>query len=398
MKKIMILGGGEYQLPGIIKAKEMGLQVIVCDYYPDCVGKQVEGVIGELVSTYDYDGVLEAAKRHKIDAILTLCTDYPARVVAYVAENMGLPGISKADAIRATDKGKMRQCLSQHNVPSPKFSVVSDKSSFLNSIAKFNSTCVVKAVDNSGSRGIQLLSYPWKKDEAEKAYNYCQKYSRSGDVVIEEYMEGAEVCVETLNFGGECYPIQISAQFPKEPPYFTDVGYYQPAAYDEDMTEKIKKLAINANKALNIHTGSSCTEIIVTKDGPKIVEVGPRLAGDYMTSHLVPLSTGVDMVEGVIKIALGEEPDINRKFSRGSCIKYYMKQRVGKIKNIRGFEEAMSMEGCALAKALKNVGDMAVPLRASTDRIGFVMTEGKDAKEAINRCDVALNLVEVEVE
>ena len=105
MKKIMILGGGEYQLPGIIKAKEMGLQVVVCDYYPDCVGKQVEGVIGELVSTYDYDGVLEAAKRHKIDAILTLCTDYPARVVAYVAENMGLPGISKADAIRATDKG-----------------------------------------------------------------------------------------------------------------------------------------------------------------------------------------------------------------------------------------------------------------------------------------------------
>lgn len=397
-KKIMILGGCEHQLPAILKAKEMGLQVIVCDYYPDCVGKQVEGVIGELVSTYDYDAVLEAAQRHQIDAITTLCTDYPMRIVAYVAEKLGLPGISWADAVRATDKGQMRQCMKENNIPCPQFAIVENKSSFFEELKNFSLSCVVKAVDNSGSRGIEKLNYPWTIEEAGKAYDYCVQYSRSGSILIEEFMEGSEVCVETLNFDGECYPIQISAQLPKEPPYFIDAGYYQPAPYDEELIEKINQLAIAANKALNNHTGSSCTEIMITKDGPKIVEVGPRLAGDYMTSHLVPLSTGVDMVEGIIKIALGEKPDIEKKFNRGSCIKYYMKEVEGKIKAINGLEKAMSMEGMVMAEGMKKPGDIAVPLRASTDRLGFVMAEGIDAQEAIRKCDIALEGIEVVVE
>lgn len=395
-KKIMILGGSELQLPAIVKAKEMGLEVIVCDYYPDCVGKQVPGVIGELISTYDSEGVLAAAKKHKIDAITTLCTDYPVRVVAYVARNLNLPGLSEETAFKATDKGQMRKCLEEHGIPVPKYRVVNTIEEFLENIKQFDSKCVIKAVDNSGSRGINMLEDPRDEAAAIEAFNYCKDFSRSGDVVIEEFMAGAEVCVETLNYDGVCYPIQVTDQLAKEPPYFTDAGYSQPSLLDKDVVEQCKKIAVMTNMALKNYNGSSCTELIVTNEGPKVVEIGPRLAGDYMTSHLVPYSTGVNMVEGIIKIALGEKPDITPKFNKGSCVRYYMEPVVGEITGVHGIDEARAVPGIKDVIMMKGIGDAAVPLRSSSDRIGLVIAQADNAEEAVHVCDEALKKIKIE--
>jgi len=395
-KKIMILGGGDFQVPAIVESLKMGLDVVVCDYYEVCPGKSIPGVIPELISTYDYDGVLEAAKRHKIDAILTLCTDYPARIVAYVAEQLGLPGISLDAAVNATDKGLMRKCMEENGVPSVKYYIVSTEEEYYEAISHFEKKCVVKAVDNAGSRGIQLIHDISDKKKLAEAFEYCKPFSHSGDLVIEEFLEGPEVCVETINYKGICYPIQITDQLAKQPPFFTDAGYSQPSTiFDEATLEEIKRVTVEANKALKNDNGSSCTEIIVTKDGPKIVEVGPRLAGDYMTTHLVPLSNGVDMVKAVIQIALGQEPDLTPKFDKGSCIRFYIKPAIGTIKEIRGIEEAKAAPGVVMVHIMKNVGDTAVELRGSGDRICCVMTQCDTEKEAIECCEKALDMIEV---
>ena len=63
----MILGASILQLPAIIKAKEMGLQVIAVDMDPDAIGFKEKDVICEVISTIDEEGILEAAKRHNID-------------------------------------------------------------------------------------------------------------------------------------------------------------------------------------------------------------------------------------------------------------------------------------------------------------------------------------------
>lgn len=394
-KKIMILGGSELQLPAIVKAKEMGLDVVVCDYYPDCVGKRVPGVIGELISTYDYEGVLQAAEKHKIDAITTLCTDYPVRIVAYVAKKLNLPALSEETAYKATDKGQMRKCLEECGVPIPKYRLVSTKEEFFEKLKDFNGKCVVKAVDNSGSRGIKMLDDPRSEALAEEAFDYCKEYSRSGDIVIEEFMKGPEVCVETLNYNGVCYPIQVTDQLAKKPPFFTDAGYSQPSALSADTVEECRKIAVMTNMALKNYTGSSCTELIVTEEGPKVVEIGPRLAGDYMTSHLVPYSTGVDMVEGIIKIALGEAPDVTPKFRKGSCVRYYMEPVKGEITEIAGLDEAKAVEGVKDVILMKKVGDMAVPLRSSSDRIGLVIAQADNAQKAVQVCEEALRRIKI---
>lgn len=398
MKKLMILGGSILQLPAIQQAKKMGLLPIVVDMDPNALGFQEEGVIKEVISTIDTERVLEAAKRHNIDGILTICSDFPMRTVAKVATELGLPGITEKAAFNATDKAAMRQCLADYGVPVPAFYRVRTKEEYDHAISMFDKRCVVKAVDNSGSRGIQLIYDVTDKNAVEDAFEYCKTYSRSGELVVEEYMEGPEICVETLSVDGVCYPIQITDQLAKEPPYFTDAGYNQPSLLDERTQKRIKEVAVAANMALENFVGSSCTEMIVTKDGPKVVEVGARLAGDCMTTHLVPMSTGVNMVEAVINIALGEKVDVKQKFTKGSCIRYYMKPTVGVIKEIKGIAEAESLQGIQQVTILKQVGDIAKELRSSGDRLGFVIAQMDTPEEAIQRCEEALSKIEFVVE
>ena len=76
-KKIMILGASILQLPAIEKAKEMGLDVIVVDMNPEAIGFKVPGIKKEIISTIDIPAIIEAAKRHQIDGIMTLATDMP---------------------------------------------------------------------------------------------------------------------------------------------------------------------------------------------------------------------------------------------------------------------------------------------------------------------------------
>lgn len=104
------------------------------------------------------------------------------------------------------------------------------------------------------------------------------------------------------------------------------------------------------------------------------------------------------MVKAVINIALGEPVDFTPKYSKGSCIRYYMKPVVGKIKAFEGLDEAATVEGIQQVTMVKKVGDMAVELRSSGDRIGFVIAQMDTPEEAIAQCEKALDLIKVVVE
>ena len=321
MKKIMILGASILQLPAIEKAKEMGLAVIAVDMNPEAVGFSVDDVVKEVISTIDTEAVLEAAKRHQIDGIMTLASDMPMQTVAVVSEALGLVGVSRDTALKATNKAFMRDTLKEAGVSVPMYFRVKGKEAFIEAVEKVKAAgykCIVKPADNSGSRGVDLL-----KDDSniDAAYDYTVKFSRGGEIVVEEFMEGPEVSVETLAVDGDVHVIQITDKLTTGAPYFVEMGHTQPSRLAKDVRQRISEVAIAANKAIGISNGPSHTEIKVTKDGPKIVELGARLGGDCITTHLVPLSTGVNMVDASIRIALGEKPDLEPKWNKGSAIR-----------------------------------------------------------------------------
>lgn len=393
-KKLMILGASILQLPAIEKAKEMGLDVLVVDMNPDAVGFNVPGIEKEIISTIDIKAVISAAKRHRIDGIMTLATDMPMRTVAAVAKEMNLIGIDEETALKATNKAEMRKALQLNNVPIPKFYVVSNKDEYKEVVKQFNIPFIVKPADSSGSRGIFEVKDIHNDDLIIEAYDYCHPFSKVGDVVVEEYMEGPEVSVETLTVNGECHVIQITDKLTTGAPHYVEMGHSQPTMLSNEIAEQISKVAKAANKAIGIKNGPSHTEIIVTKEGPKIVELGARLGGDNITTHLVPLSTGVNMVECCIKIALGEIPHIKKKWNKGSAIRYF-EQHAGVIDSIEGVDKAEEIDGVQQISIVHGVGEEVTEINSSGERMGFVIAQDVDVDAAIKDCLAALTKINV---
>jgi len=392
----MILGASILQLPAIEKAKEMGLDVVAVDMNPEAIGFKVPGVKTEVISTIDIPAIVEAAKRHQIDGIMTLATDMPMRSVAAVAKEMNLVGIDEETALKATNKAEMRKALKAGNVPIPKFFKISNEEEYLEAVKQFKVPFIVKPADSSGSRGIYEVQGINNLELIKEAYKYCKPYSRVGDVVVEEYMSGPEVSVETLSVDGVCHVIQITDKLTTGAPHYVEMGHSQPTKHSKEIADRIAEVAKAANKAIGIKNGPSHTEIIVTDEGPKIVELGARLGGDNITTHLVPLSTGVNMVECCIKIALGEKPDLEAKWSKGSAIRYF-EQHAGIVKSIEGIEEAKKVSGVQQISIVHNVGEEITEVTSSGARIGFVIAQDRDAEKAVEDCYKALNKIEIKI-
>lgn len=366
MKRILIIGASVLQLPAILKAKEMGLMVGVVDYDLQAVGIPYSDQYYN-VSTNDEKGVCEVAEKFQADGIMTLATDMPMRSVAYTCEKLKLPGITYEAAIKATDKGEMIKAFDKEGVEHPWYYIVEKSSEIDAEILSF--PCIIKPTDNSGSRGVVLVD---SEDELSEAIEYSSKNGRSGSVIIEEYMTGLEVSVEVIVLEGNIHILQITDKMTTGAPYFVETGHTQPGQFTEDIFEEIRDLASRAVKAIGINSGPAHIEMMVTENGPKMIEIGARMGGDCITTHLVPLSTGIDMVKATIELSLGIKPDITPKFNKVSAIRYFT-NCVGEIKGINGVEEVKSIHEVKEIVIVKNIGDVVGEITNSADRIGYVI-------------------------
>lgn len=393
MKKVLIIGASILQLPAILKAKELGYYVGVADYNPEAIGIPYADEYFN-VSTIDIDGVVEVAKRFKPNGIMTLATDMPMRAVAAACRELGLPGISLDTALKATDKAEMIKAFEAHGVEHPWYYVVSDRSVFDLIVRQASYPCIIKPTDNAGSRGVVLCH---DKSELIKGYEYASHESRGGTVIIEEYLQGLEFSVEVMVVDGVPHVLQITDKITTGAPHFVEMGHTQPTSQPQNVQEKIKDLACRAVKAVGINVGPAHVEMILTEQGPKMVELGARMGGDCITTHLVPLSTGIDMVAATIKLACGEEADVVSKWKKGAAIRYF-ETPVGVLKSIDGVEKAKSIPGVEEISFVHDIGETLGEIGSSVDRIGFVIAQGETINDAIEICEKAQSLINIKID
>ncbi len=379
-------------MPAILKAKEMGLCVAVAD-----MDERAPGVVHAdkfyKVSTIDADGVVEAALDFNPDGVMTLATDMPIRSVAAVARRLGLPAVSPEVAVNATDKIEMIRCFAKSGVPHPWFEIISSEKELEELVKNRNTPYIMKPNDSSGSKGVVLVE---NKEDAKTAFLYSKSVSGQGLVLVEEYMQGPEVSVEGITINGKTYILAVTDKLTSGAPFFVEMGHSQPSGLPESVIDEIKNVAADAIKAVGIDNSPSHVEIIVTRQGPKLVELGARLGGDCITTHLVPLSTGVDMVEACILLALGKVPDITVKYNKGAAIRY-AKSQCGVLLNICGIADAAKEAGVLHVEIVKKTGETVNPVQASGDRIGYVIAQSENASDAVKACGRALEKIKFTV-
>ena len=303
MKKLAIIGASYLQIPLVVKAKEMGIETHCFAWEEGAVCKEISDFFYPL-SILEKEKILEICHNVQIDGITTIASDAAVPTVCYVAGKMGLIGNAFEDALVSTDKYLMRQRFAVFSVSSPRFVIADEEYSVKN----FNFPVIVKPTDRSGSRGVKRVLDPADLQEAVKR---AQNESFTQQAIIEEYISGSEVSVESITWKGKHFILAITDKVTTEEPYFVELEHHQPSQLPDIIQQKIKSETLKALTALNIKYGASHAEFKITSNGEVFaIEVGARMGGDFIGSHLVQLSTGYDFVKGVIEISLGhfDEP------------------------------------------------------------------------------------------
>lgn len=304
MKKLAIIGASYLQRPLVEKCKELGVYSICFAWEEGAVCKDLCDKFYP-ISTVDKETILKVCLEEKIDGITTIASDVATLTVNYVAEKMGLVGNPDKYSQTATNKYLMRQCFMEHGVPSPKFALVDDEDHY--QITGFKFPLIVKPTDRSGSRGVEKVLDPV---QLEKAISRARKESFEHKAVIEEFVTGREISVESISYKGKHHILQITDKVTTGAPFFVELEHHQPSSLPDDIKSRVREIVLTALNALHIQYGASHSELKITKDGDiRVIEIGARMGGDFIGSDLVRLSTGYDFLQGVVEVAMGKFHD-----------------------------------------------------------------------------------------
>lgn len=380
-KKIMVLGGSNFQIPIIKRAKEMGLYVISCDYLPDNPGHQFSDEYHN-VSTTDKEGVLELAKTLNIDAIVTLSSDPAIPTVAYVANALGLNGPSPDAVTILSEKDLFRSLLSKLEFKVPKNYIVNSASipkEIVNSTSKF----VVKPVDSCGSKGITFSST--NTFELIQAIENALKNSRAKRCIIEEYIEGDQIHGDGyLRDGKLIYHYLGDHFFYTKTKNFIPISTRWPCKFNNGILDKLVHQIETVSNAISYLNGPINIEARVNDTGEVyIIEVGPRNGGNYVPiiqEHL----TGFDFVSKIIYNSLGVSMPVFDSISDKKVGAHYIlhSEKNGIFQDVKIRDKIKSH--IFFYKVFKNKGDVVSEYVGSNTTIGVVLLEFDSISERDN--------------
>lgn len=392
MKRILVLGAGLLQLPVINKAKELGYFVIAVDGDPKALGLNYadKAIVANIVSE---DNMLQIAKQERIDGVIHPCSEVAMHVLGYLNDELHLSGISKATSRKATNKHLMRLAFEENSAPSPMsvLTVSNDHAwEVFNNL--FNEDAILKPSRNSGSRGIARIRKGIAKEDFYSLYERAFTESRDKSVLIEEFVDGPEFSAEIIVWNYNIHVLAITDKKTTGSPYFVELGHNQPSIYPAEVVEIIKSAAIQGVKALRLNNCAAHAEIKLKDNKAFLIEIGARLGGDFISTELVHLSTGIDMVAAAIQVSLGMKPDLTPQTKgRGVCIRYFTPQ-VGVLRSIQNTSILSNPHVYASEIYLKE-GDEVKAVKSSLDRSGHVIICHDTVREAIQLADDIIDKV-----
>ena len=309
-KKLMLLGGLRYLLPVIEEAHKLGVYVITADYLPGNIAHKYSDEYCN-VSIINKDAVLEAARKLKIDGILSHAVDPGVTAAAYVAEKMGLPfQCSYEAACILQDKSLFRKFLSEHGFNCPKAKGCTSIDDALKDVDYFNWPVIVKPVDSAGSKGVTKVV---NKADLKAAIETALSASISKNFIVEDFLDkvGAQSSADIFTVDGKLvYPAYSDQLFDKNAanPYTPAIEIW-PASmeqkFQDDLTAQLQRLFT----LLGVKSGIYNVESRVCSDGKAyIMEVSPRGGGNRI-AELQDMATGQSLIANEIKKALGMSMD-----------------------------------------------------------------------------------------
>ena len=315
--RLAVIGASHFQLPLIHKAQEKGCEVHAFAWQCGDVGEHAANVFHP-VSIVETEQIVEECRHIGVQGICTIASDLATVAVCEVADALGLIGNSLACMRVSTNKHLMREAFAAAGDPSPRSVAVGpdELDTFIPAEHELSYPLIVKPADRSGSRGVTKLGTPQTDASAAsrqlvRALEEALDQSLSNQAVVEEYATGDEFSVEGISWEGMHQILTVTRKATTDAPHFIETAHLEPAGLPSNMYQRVYDVTTHALDTLDIRYGASHTELKIAKDGTiRIIEIGARMGGDCIGSHLVPLSTGIDYVGAIVDVALGKKPNL----------------------------------------------------------------------------------------
>ncbi len=385
--RILLLGGSRYTLRSIRAARELGFEVVVVDRDPAAEGLR-HADYGEAVDITDVDGVIAVARRYEVQGVVAL-SDFGVRAAAEAADALGLVGLSRDVALRATSKYWMRRLWDECGVPSAAWRLVTSVEQAHAAVDDLNRWPLILKPDDSrggGSRGVSVVN---SRREVAAAYEFARASYGADRVLVEEFLEGLEHSVETFTFDGVTHVLAVSDKIKSPLPYRVDASVIYPTILEGDALARVHETCARAVRAIGITVGPAHVELCTTASGPRLFELGARCGGGATPDPIIPFVTGVEQLKETIRVAAGGPPRQLQPVRTQGCVYRFLSPAPGAVSDVSGVEEVRRWPGILDCAVTVGPGDVVRPLRAVIDRAGFLIAGGPTRAAALQLADAA---------
>ncbi len=393
----MILGAGLMQYPAYAAARRNGWTSIGVDGNPQAPCKNKADYFLP-VDLKDRIGLAEAAAEYRdtigLDGVFTCGTDFSS-TVAWIAQELNLPGIPYQTALDCTDKYRMRLKLQSGGIPCPAFWEVDGDTDLGQLLSEMTFPLVVKPVDNMGGRGVITAE---DKISLEKSVQEAIGFSRTERAIVEEYMDGPEFSIDSLVYQGHLTVTGFADRHIFFPPCFIEMGHTLPTNLPETRKKEILDIFSKAVKVLGIDNGAAKGDIKLTSRGVMIGEIAARLSGGYMSGWTYPYASGVPLVEKGMRIALGMDPGSLEELSSKTSSERAFISIPGVIRNIRFLEEAHNIRAVKDIFLRVEEGDEITFPVNNIGKCGNVIALGETREEALSATEKAVSTIRILLE
>ncbi|MEN6473619.1 MAG: phosphoribosylglycinamide synthetase [Syntrophaceae bacterium] len=388
---VLVLGASHDQLYLIETAKRMGCYVLAVDMDPKASSFR-HADEKAFISTRDIDALLTFVrayrKRRPIDAVVTMGSEIPM-TIAVLAEELGVQALSRETAHLASHKLAMKQRWAENGIPIPWFDELRSGEHLRRIVKERGWGLIVKPDDRSGARGITKLAQGM---DCDAVYERAKTASFEGRVIVEEFLPGAQESTESIVYddffktaGVSDRNYDMAHQLMGVP---VENGGTMPSDLPGDKLREIDVLLEKAARALGITRGVGKGDIALDAQGkPRMIEMAARLSGGWMSAGLIPVTSGVNIVQTIIEISLGWEPDLdqlNERYQKHAALRYFFPPP-GTLKAIDGKTAVQGQPWLKVLEFYKHPGDVIERPSSHAERFGAFLVEGDTRSEVLDR-------------
>jgi biotin carboxylase len=204
-------------------------------------------------------------------------------------------------------------------------------------------------------------------------------FSKEKEIIIEEFVKGLELSIDTFVHKGNVYFFGIADRHFALYPFLIEVGHTQPTILDEDILKNVKEEFVKAVNVLGIEMGSAKGDVKITENGVMIVEMAARISGGFLSGWTIPYTTNYYPHKDLIRLHLGEEPEFPEIKTNGHSAERVFLSIPGKLKEIISLSDENKC--IKLVHMHKNVGDdLSYPYN-NASRCGSVISYTKFGRD-----------------